>query len=73
MTKVWGGVILLALLLVMAWASFTQQRVTLVIDVTVEPFPTATVPVTPEPEFNFLPTITPRPLSESVLLPTVGR
>ena len=85
MTKVWLGIILLTLLVVMAWAGFNKQRMTLVIDVTVEPVSPIVVPVTPEPEGNpllavtprissdFLPTVTPRPLNKSVLLPSVGR
>lgn len=67
MTKVYVGVVTLVLLMGFAWVSFDNQRVKVDVEVTVQP---ASPIVTPY--LNLLPTITPRPLAESVLLPSVG-
>ena len=68
MTKVYAGVIALVLLLGFAWVSFDNQREK------AEPtvVPIASPLEVPVVEESLLPTVTPKPLTESVLLPFVG-
>ena len=72
MKKVWTGVIILALLLGFAWASFDRQRAE--VEPTVTPAIQVLSPLVPEVHSaNLLPTITPSPMIEGILLPQVDK
>ncbi len=70
MTKVYAGVIALVLLLGFAWVSFDNQRVKVSVEVTVQPASPVVTPY-PKPGPNPLLAVTPRPLTEESLLPTI--